>query len=175
MFLLFNAVVLGNVAGQEITDPVALLQSGSSANAALGPLVSVFSSLALTTSVIGFTYGLVDALTDTLKVDREAFKPALYGAVFAPPLVLSLSDPDIFFKALELGGAFGVSTLFLVLPPLMVWKERYGTAKPLMTKPMVPFGKIPLGSMWKAAATLIVEQGAEKIGIIDYVKDHFLS
>lgn len=175
MFLLFNGVVLGNVAGEDVTNPVALLQSGSSSNSALGPLVSAFSSLALTTSVIGFTYGLVDAWTDVLKVDRKDFKPALYAAVFLPPLALSLSDPDIFFNALDYGGAFGVSTLFLVLPPLMVWRERYGSEKPLMTKPMVPFGKIPLGSMWKAAATLILEQGAEKLGIIDFVKEHFLS
>ena len=28
-----------------------------------------------------------------------------------------------------------------------------------------------LGSLWKAAVTLIVEQGADKLGIIDFVKD----
>ena len=37
---------------------------GSSASAALGPLVTAFSSLAIVTSIIGFTYGLVDAWTD---------------------------------------------------------------------------------------------------------------
>ena len=35
----------------------------------------------------------------------------------------------------------------------------------------VPFGKIPLGSMWKAAATLIVEQGAEKLGVFECFND----
>ncbi|KAL3907535.1 MAG: hypothetical protein SGILL_008832, partial [Bacillariaceae sp.] len=47
--------------------------------------------------------------------------------------------------------------------------------QPLMTKPMVPLGKIPLGSMWKAAGTLIVEQGLDKIGVFDWVQDHILS
>jgi len=36
---------------------------------------------------------------------------------------------------------------------------------------MVPFGKIPLVIMWKAAGILITEQGAEKLGIIDFLKN----
>jgi tyrosine-specific transport protein len=39
----------------------------------------------------------------------------------------------------------------------------------------VPFGKIPLGSMWKAAGTLIIEQGAEKLGIFDWFQHQFMS
>jgi tyrosine-specific transport protein len=182
MFLAWNAVVLGNVYGSggldfANQDPVALLQSGAAANsAALGPLVSAFSSLALVTSVIGFTYGLIDAWTDMFQVSTqgkefEKWKLPLFGLVFAPPLVLSMANPDIFYHALEYGGAFGVSTLFLVLPPIMVWKERYGKEeKPLITKPMVPFGKLALGSMWKAAGTLILEQGAEKLGLFDFIQ-----
>lgn len=183
MFLLWNAVCLGNAlaSGADLSqvDPVALLQSGESGGAILGPLVTGFSVLALVTSIIGFTYGLVDAWTDKLGLpvkgeEYEKWKPALYGLVFAPPLALSLTDPDIFYSALEYGGAFGVSTLFLVLPPLMVWKERYtDTDKPLVTAPMVPFGKIPLASMWKAAGTLILEQGAEKAGVFDFVSSHW--
>jgi tyrosine-specific transport protein len=34
---------------------------------------------------------------------------------------------------------------------------------------MVPFGKIPLASLWKAAATLILEQGADKLGVFDFI------
>jgi hypothetical protein len=29
--------------------------------------------------------------------------------------------------------------------------------------------------MWKAAGTLIIEQGAEKLGIFDWFQDQFLS
>jgi tyrosine-specific transport protein len=35
----------------------------------------------------------------------------------------------------------------------------------------VPFGKIALGSMWKAAGTLILEQGAEKLGVFEWVSN----
>jgi tyrosine-specific transport protein len=184
MFLAWNAVVLGNVYGSGITDltsldPVAALQGGAiSTGAPLGLLVSAFSSLALITSVIGFTYGLLDAWTDVFALntrgkDFETWKLPLFGLVFGPPLALSVAIPDVFYQALEYGGAFGVSTLFLVLPPIMVWKERYGKdEKPLITKPLVPFGKLALGSMWKAAGTLIVEQGLEKLGVFELIQQH---
>mmetsp|Transcript_14120 Transcript_14120/g.39012 ORF Transcript_14120/g.39012 Transcript_14120/m.39012 type:complete len:562 (-) Transcript_14120:1627-3312(-) len=175
-FLAWNAVCLGNVlaTGADVSDPVALLQAGEIGNTVLlGPLVTGFSVLALVTSVVGFTYGLLDAWTDKFRLpmkgeEFEKWKPGLFALVFIPPLVLSQSDPGIFYRALDYGGAFGVSTLFLVLPPLMVWQERYHDDKPLATKPLVPFGKIPLASMWKTAGTLIVEQGAEKLGVFDW-------
>jgi tyrosine-specific transport protein len=186
MFLAWNAVVLGNVDSTASTsvDPVAMLQASAgngSGSALLGSLVSTFSSLALITSLIGFVYGLIDGWTDVFKLPTDGpgydkWKAPLFGLVFLPPLALALTDPDIFYKALDVGGAFGVSTLFLVLPPIMVWKQRYGDEQqPLMTKPMVPLGKIPLGSMWKAAGTLIIEQGLDKLGVFEWVHDHVLS
>jgi len=186
MFLAWNAVVLGNVAmdasAAGAVDPVALLQASASAGgsgAILGNLVTIFSSLAVVTSLIGFVYGLLDGLTDVFGLPTKGptfdkWKAPLFGLVFLPPLALSVADPDIFFTALDYGGAFGVSTLFLVLPPIMVWKQRYGNDEQnLLTKPMVPFGKIPLGSMWKAAGTLILEQGADKIGVFDWLQKIF--
>ena len=187
MFLLWNAVVLGNVgmdAATGVVDPVALLQASASSGgsgAILANLVTTFSSLAVVTSLIGFVYGLLDGWTDVFGLPTEGpayekWKAPLFGLIFLPPLALSVTDPDIFFTALDYGGAFGVSTLFLVLPPLMVWKQRYGDEEQnLLTKPMVPFGKLPLGSMWKAAGTLILEQGADKLGVFDFFKEQFFS
>merc|ERR1711935_667182 len=131
------------------------------------------------TSLIGFTYALLDAWTDVFKIPQEGpefenSKAGLFALIYLPPLALSVTDPDIFYTALDYGGAFGVSTLFLVLPPIMVWKQRYGDDEQnLLTKPMVPFGKIPLGSMWKAAGTLILEQGADKSGVFDWLQKIF--
>eukprot|EP00521_Asterionellopsis_glacialis_P007177 CAMPEP_0195289514 /NCGR_PEP_ID=MMETSP0707-20130614/5762_1 /TAXON_ID=33640 /ORGANISM="Asterionellopsis glacialis, Strain CCMP134" /LENGTH=387 /DNA_ID=CAMNT_0040349531 /DNA_START=105 /DNA_END=1268 /DNA_ORIENTATION=- len=191
MFLAWNGVILGNVMGTDAFsaaaeasngdfNPVALLQSGENGGPLLSSLVGIFSELALITSLTGFVYGLLDALTDVTGLpskgpEFEKWKPALFAGVLVPPLALSLGNPDIFYNALDYGGAFGVSTLFLVLPPLMVWKERYGDEqKPIMTKPMVPLGKLSLGSMWKAAGTLIFEQGAEKLGVFDFIQDTLL-
>lgn len=187
MFLAWNAVVLSNVGALDgsaasTIDPVAILQASASSGgsgAILANLVTTFSSLAVVTSLIGFVYGLLDAWTDVFNLPTEGpafdkWKLPLFGLVFLPPLALSLTDPDIFFTALDYGGAFGVSTLFLVLPPIMVWKQRYGDDQQnLLTKPMVPLGKIPLGSMWKAAGTLILEQGADKLGVFDWFQQQF--
>jgi tyrosine-specific transport protein len=183
MFVLWNAVVIGNVQGADLAniDPLALLQSGVGGGPLLGNLVTTFSSLAIVTSLIGFVYGLLDALTDVMDLPSdgpvyEKWKAPLFGLVFVPPLLFAVGDPDIFYNALDYGGAFGVSTLFLVLPPIMVWGQRYGDAsQPLTTKPMVPLGKLSLGSMWKAAGTLIIEQGAEKLGVVDFVQETFFS
>jgi tyrosine-specific transport protein len=147
MFLAWNAVVLGNIdpsMADSGIDPVTLLQSISagSSNELMSNLVTTFSSLALVTSLIGFVYGLLDGWTDVFRLPTEGpafdkWKAPLFGLVFLPPLALSMSDPEIFYKALDFGGAFGVSTLFLVLPPIMVWKQRYGDEQqPLLTKPM---------------------------------------
>ena len=162
-----------------MTTPIQLLQSEGIGGETLSTLESAFSELAIVTSLIGFIYGLIDGLTDVVNLptkgpDFEKWKPALFAGTLVPPLVLSLGNPDIFYDALDYGGAFGVSTLFLVLPPLMVWKLRYGDEnKELSVPPMVPFGKIPLGSLWKAAATLIFEQGAEKLGVFDFIQETF--
>ena len=105
----------------------------------------------------------------------EKWKPVLFAAVLLPLLALPASNPEIFNKALDYGGAFGVSTLFLVLPPIMVGKSRYGQGSPLLTKPMVPLGKIPLVAMLVTAGALIIQQADEKFGISSFVQDQILS
>jgi len=188
MLIGWNAVILGNVYGisSGITndllagnlDPIHLIQSGGSGGPLLSALVSGFSELAIITSLIGFVYGMTEALGDVAGIpstgrERDEFKPLLYSGVILPPLLLSVINPNIFYDALDYGGAFGVSTLFLVLPPVMVWKLRYGEEqKQLTTMPMIFGGKITLGALWKAAGTLILEQGAEKLGVFDWIHEH---
>jgi tyrosine-specific transport protein len=184
MFLAWNAVILGNIVNfpdalQTGLDPISFLRNEGVGGEVLSQLVIVFSELAVTTSLIGFIYGLLDALTDAfqLPVNGPKFnrwKPLLFAGALLPPFLFSLGNPDVFYEALDYGGAFGVSTLFLVLPPIMAWQQRYGENKTTLTvPPMVPFGKIPLGSLWKAAGTLILEQGADKLGVFDFFKELF--
>lgn len=115
---------MGTTAG---VDTLALLQSNAvGGREVLGPLIGTFLSLALVTSIIGFTYGLVDAWTDVLSIDNsnaqkfQNAKAPLFVLIYVPPLALALVGPSIFYQAFEYGVAFGVSTLFLVLPLLMV-------------------------------------------------------
>jgi len=138
---------------------------------------------ALVTSVIGFTYGLLDAWTDVFGMDADApayeqhYKLPLFGLVFGPPVLLSLLQPNSFYAALEFGGAFGVSTLFLFLPAWMVWMQRYNNnhndngndaqqqpQSTVTTQPLVPLGKVSLGMLMAVAVGLVGQQGADKLG-----------
>jgi len=79
------------------------------------------------------------------------------------------------YQVMEYIKAFGASILFLILPALMVWQNRYGdNAQPLTVKPMCLFGKLTLGRLYKAAGMLIVEQSLEKLGVIEFVQENFL-
>lgn len=190
LFVLWNAVVLGVATTTTDGDPTAWLVDG--AFAATHPLLStsitVFSLSAIVTSAIGFVYGLVAELRTTLAFlppfakdqnnnhnndDQTRTPPLLCAVAVVPPLVFAQLKPDIFLEALDLGGAFGVTVLFLILPPLMLWTVRYGDdgKGPLTTPPLVPGGKIALGSMWKVAGTLLLEQGADKLGLWRWLRE----
>jgi tyrosine-specific transport protein len=170
MFVAWNAVILAHVApGTDISNinPVSLLQTsnGNNDDSILSLLVASFSLLAITTSLIGFVYGLLDAWTDVIQLKESdgastRWKLPLFGLIFLPPLAFALANPNVFQTALEYGGAFGVSTLFMILPAILVWQERYGPdqSSELMTTPLVPLGKIPLLALLVAAAIVIVEQ-----------------
>lgn len=188
MYFAWNTVILGNVLGSPEAvdgvisgelDPVALLQSGGNGGALLSTLVGTFSALAVVTSLIGFVYGMQDGIRDVFQIPKdgpeyEKWKPALFLGALLPPVILSSGNPDIFMTALDYGGAFGVSTLFLLLPPFMAWKVRYeDETRKVATLPLLPGGKITLASLWKAAGTLIVEQGLDKLGVFDFLHDRW--
>lgn len=76
-------------------------------------------------------------------MDREV---PLYGAILLPPLAVAVTDPDIFFAALDTAGTFGISLLCGVLPAAMAWQQRYGgdADEKIATLPLVPGGKATL-------------------------------
>ncbi|GAX27817.1 hypothetical protein FisN_13Hh076 [Fistulifera solaris] len=157
------------------------------------PAAICFTSLALLTSLLSLTSSLTSAWENAFMStsDEEGVSTvseaastaetwkrcAMVALALLPPLAFQQLSEDTSnaFAALEYAGIFGASTLFLILTPIAAWNERYRSDKPLVTKPMVPFGKIPLGSMWKAAATLIIEQGAEKLGVFEFLQHHFFA
>jgi len=182
LYIIWNAIVIGNTltgpgpfpAG---ADPVFLLQNEGSP--LLGGLVGGFSGIVAAGTLFSVSGNFVDDIADTLKLpsgqELGEWKPVLFAGTLLPAAFLA-ADSNIngFCRALDYSGAFCISTLFLVLPSIMIWTSRYGDDEsPLTVKPLVPFGKISLGSLWKAAGTLIIEQGAEKLGVIDFFKDQF--
>lgn len=182
MFLAWNAVVLGNVAPSVINsvaatgaqvDPLALLRAGG-AGEGLGKLISVFSEVAIVTSFTGFVYGLKDFLKDVL------FSGALarsgnrhlshnqdmlaYLLILAPPLVVAVLSPDIFFSALDNAGAFGICVLFGIIPAAMAGIVRHRAQEDEDYLRLVPGGNAVLGTVGLVATFVIVQKAMELFG-----------
>jgi len=167
LFLVWNAVILLSV-GEIAGDPIEQLQSGMNGSR-LGVAVSVFSELAVATSFIGFVYGLLSFFEDALPkqlVPEGYERPTKFGLVFLPPLVLSVLSPTIFFDAIEVAGAFGVSILFGVLPAVMVWQVRYSSEKKI--EQLVPGKKVMLVGMVSVAIAILCEHTLQIFTRLDY-------
>ena len=104
-----------------VADPLAAL---SAADPRVGGAIAAFSLLAVATSYIGFVLGLTDFVAGAAGVPRASPLPWLLTLL--PPLALAASFPGVFLAALELGGTYGVLTLFGLLPCAMAWADRYG-------------------------------------------------
>ncbi|XP_077254178.1 tryptophan/tyrosine permease isoform X3 [Tasmannia lanceolata] len=137
LFLVWDAVILGTISNldtsdSKIIDPLELLRSN---NGTVGPIIEVFSFLAIATSYIGFVLGLSDFLSD------------------------SLLDPEIFFKALDFAGTYGVLVLFGILPAAMSWSERYSdTSRSPLLPPLVPGGRFTLALVISGAICVILSE-----------------
>ena len=157
--------------------------------------IAIVSELAVVTSLIGVVLGFVNESNDAVgripssssskssKTNDDEMKWKVALLTLLPPAIVSValgyfSDGNDVnnYQIIDYTGIFGSSILFLILPALMAWQNRYGEGddppRPLTVRPMVPLGKIPLGSLYKAAGTLIVEQGLDKLGVFEFVKEH---
>lgn len=143
LFLVWNGVILGTVGDNPMgLDP---LQQLRSSNGTIGPIVEIFSLLAIATSYIGFVLGLTDFLADLLNLPTGQNRPLPYILTLVPPLILSLLDPEIFFKALDFAGTYGVLLLFGVIPAAMSWSDRNSNSTSSVKLPeIVPGGRITL-------------------------------
>ncbi|KAF7815554.1 putative tyrosine-specific transporter [Senna tora] len=125
-------------------DPIQILRS---TNGTVGPIVEAFSFLAIATSYIGFVLGLADFLADLLELPTGQNRPLPYLLALIPPPLLALLDPEIFFKALDFAGTYGVLVLFGIIPAAMSWSDRYSSSdsSPSVKIPeLVPGGRITL-------------------------------
>nr|GMD61671.1 Tyrosine-specific transport protein [Ipomoea batatas] len=159
LFLVWNGVILGTIGAPEtgldkIVDPLQQLRSANG----VGPIVDVFSLFAIATSYIGFILGLSDFLADLLKLPSgQNTLPYLLTVV--PPLILSLLDPEIFFKALDFAGTYGVLVLFGLLPAAMSWSDRYSeSSKSPRLPPLVPGGRLTLSLVLGGSAFVILSE-----------------
>ncbi len=112
-----------------------LLQNGQPASAALKSLIQnnlvitfnqTFAFCAIATSYLGVILSLFDFLADGFNIKKTGSgKLILCSLIFIPPFVMAILFPKIFLMALSYAGSFGCVTLFIIIPALMLWSNRY--------------------------------------------------
>ncbi|MCB1109582.1 MAG: tyrosine transporter, partial [Chlamydiia bacterium] len=134
-YILWEYLILGIVPA---LGPDGLQQAEALGQTAVGPLRKIFpdspiyltgqffSAFALTTSFLGVTLGLLDFLSDGLRIAKVGWKKVLLCAIiYIPPIIIVTVNPGIFLKALGYAGGIGCALLLGLLPILMVWVGRY--------------------------------------------------
>ena len=169
MFILWDAAVLGSVdAGAIDVDPIGALQASSPLTAAL---VRGFEFFAVSTSFLGFGWGLADFLADGMKT-TDIRDPRPWALALVPPVIFALACPGVFLAALDSAGAFGVLVVFGMIPPAMVYRHRQMRDECALENdpvgclpvldPVLPGGALTLALMFAFAAS---EVGSETIGL----------
>ena len=121
MFVVWNAAVLAALPIGSAGDPLEVLRSTGSPLVARGILA--FSLSAIVTSFVGFVVALTDFFADLDNRSEDSSLPLKlrdFALTLVPPVIVACLDPSLFFQAIDKAGAFGVSTLFGLLPAWMV-------------------------------------------------------
>jgi tyrosine-specific transport protein len=164
VYILWDLIILGIVPLNGEHGIVYSLNHGRDASAALAGtlgnswIVNFAQALAffsLLTSLLLQSLALIHFLADGFQTkDKEPL--SLVFAALAPPFILSLLKPDIFFKALDFAGGICAVVLFGVMPVLMVWIGRYRLHN--ASSHQVPGGKPVLISLMFFACFIFVSQ-----------------
>lgn len=152
VYLLWQWLIIGSIPQEmiiktlEAGQPVTQALQAITGNSWIYPLGRFFAFFALTTSLLGVAFSMVDFLSDGLKIKREGLsRIALAMLTFVPPGICAAVNPTIFQKALGLAGGFGEAFLNGLLPVLLVWAGRYRFK--LESVGPLPGGRTMLGAL----------------------------
>lgn len=192
MFLAWNAVALALVpeAGDIIqagglVDPIRILIETQGGYSSL--MIELFSMLAIVTSFIGTTLGLSEHMLSEIRQyingttqwegvhkwvsnrqqsNGKECKALAVSLALLPPSVAAFLNPQLFFAASQIAGAYGITLLYGILPPMMAWHARKpGTEEDQGGKmPLVPGGSPVLASLASCAAAVEVGKFATDSG-----------
>lgn len=166
VYFLWNFVILGllpedysvlaKVAGQN--EMVTGLLAQASQSQAVLVAVQTFSFFAILTPFMGNTLAFVDFLKDGLKMNSQSkYNILIYALVLIPPMLLTLSYPHLFLKALGLVGGLADVMLFGILPVLIVYTGRY--IKKVESSYQVAGGKLFLAAILFVSVSVLLIRG----------------
>lgn len=96
----------------------------------ISTIADYFAFFAIVTSFLGIALGLVDFLSDGLKIEKKGFgKLALGALIIIPTFIFATQFERVFIVAMETSGGFGDAILNGMFPVLMVWIGRYHLGK----------------------------------------------
>lgn len=122
---------------------------------------------AMLTSFLAQALSLVHFLADGLKVEKKERENIwLCLLALAPPLILSMIYPRLFFKALNFAGGICAVILFGILPVLMVWLGRY--KKQQISSYEAPAGKVGLVLLFSFALFIFIFQISSMLGLTEF-------
>jgi tyrosine-specific transport protein len=164
IYLIWELCILGIIPKESL---VQAFHKGQNAVTPLGTslkapfLLSVgqiFAFFALSASTNGIAIAFVDFLADGLKVKKKGMaKLGLCAFVFLIPALVAIIQPDIFIKALDVAGGFGVALLLGALPVAMIWSGRY-YKKYSLENQQLPGGKFLLSLLMVFVLIEIISQ-----------------
>lgn len=92
-----------------------------------------FAMVAITTAYLANGLGLIGFMDDLTTQQFGKSNPFLSRALaFAPPLVIALVYPDIFLKAIDFAGGFGIVTLFGILPSVIAIRKAQNSSQKVL-------------------------------------------
>ncbi|MBS0652647.1 MAG: tyrosine transporter [Verrucomicrobia bacterium] len=172
IYLIWEILVLGIVPLWGPNGLIASLRHDQEASQAIAaivrsPAISIFSQglafFAILTSFLAQALSLVHFLADGFKINyKKQESVGLCILALAPPLILSLIYPQLFFKALNFAGGICAVVLFGILPVLMVWIGRYRNQT--SSGYQVPGGKSTLIGVLVVAVFIFILQLASMLG-----------
>lgn len=87
-------------------------------------LASFFSMVAITTAYLANGMGLIGFMDDLTSHHLGKVNPILSRLLaFVPPLAIAIVYPDVFLKAIDFAGGFGIVTLFGILPSIIAIRK----------------------------------------------------
>jgi tyrosine-specific transport protein len=138
IFLLWQWMIIGSIPREALQQALLSGQPVTQALQAVAKRPQIyligqyFAFFALTTSVLGVCFSMVDFLGEALKITAQGLKRvALTLCVFTPPVLSVLWNPALFDKALGLAGGIGEAFLNGLVPltffVLYLKRERQGS------------------------------------------------
>ncbi len=128
IYLLWQWLIIGSLPQAVLEEA---LKRGQPATVALGTIAGkpylyilgqVFAFFAVTTSLLGVSFSMIDFLGDGCKVQTKGkTRVLLTFFTFLPPLFFVLLDPTIFDRALGIAGGFGEAFLNGLIPVALLY------------------------------------------------------